>query len=140
MIPKSGSFMVINNFDVARKLIKEGSEKNVLSALMVWHKSLMEVLSGSRSGKVYKVPMTSRSYTASAPGEAPAIATSTLKTTYKFKMETSFPTPMGIIGSPQKHAYMLEYGTPNMKPRPHLKRAYNEKKKEIHEALGKRVV
>ena len=139
MIPKSGSFKLINNFDAARKLIKEGSEKNVLSALAKWHKSLMKVLSGTRSGRVSRVPMTKKKYTASAPGEAPAVATGTLKTTYKFKMETTLP-PMGIIGSPQKYAPMLEYGTSRMKPRPHLKKAYDEKKKEILEALGKKVV
>jgi len=131
--------MIINNFAAARKLISKGCEMNVLAALLTWHKGLMKILSGTRSGRVYNVPLTKEKYIASAPGEAPATATATLRTTYKTKMETTFPIPMGIIGSPQKYAPMLEYGTSKMAPRPHLKRAYDENKNEIHAKLGQRV-
>jgi hypothetical protein len=135
-----GNFMIINRFAAAKKLIRAGSERNILAALMLWHKSLMEVLSGPRSGKVYKVPMTGKKYTASAPGEAPAQASGTLRVTYKYMLETSSIIPTGIIGSPQSYAPKLQYGTSKMAPRPHLDVAYNRKKKDILNALGKRVI
>lgn len=47
------------------------------------YNSTQIVLSGSRSGRVYGIPNTGRHYTASAPGEAPAVRTGMLRASFR---------------------------------------------------------
>lgn len=112
------------------------------------------VLRGQRSGKRYNVPGTGRikynkrkktatitykKYTASAPGEAPAVRTGTFRNSWKprvFMDSTSSKTSIhaviesGITVNGHKLGDILEEGTPNMAPRPYkeaiLKKAYNK--------------
>lgn len=96
----------------------------------------LRVFAGRRSGRRYRVPYTrgnfmknrkkrtshARYYTASAPGEAPAPRTSTLRRSW-------WPRPRSVaalgrtfaypaIYSAMKYAWWLEKGTSRMAPRP----------------------
>lgn len=125
--------------------IEAASQKALLNATMEWHGQVIKLLRGQRSGREYPVPGTgkvvdaektlpngrkfyfrklegARYYTASAPGEAPAVRLGDLRTSYRFIVERN----EGIVGTPLEYAEHLEYGTENMAPRPHLKRAYDE--------------
>lgn len=106
--------------------------------------SALDILSGQGSGRTYRVPGTSRTYTASAPGEVPAKRTGKFRiswkprsfgggTTYTSRIENNQSTGKYILGD------ILENGTPGgqMAPRPHhekiqkhalpkLKRIYDE--------------
>lgn len=47
------------------------------------YNSTQIVLSGSRSGRVYGIPNTGRHYTASAPGQPPAVRTGMLRASFR---------------------------------------------------------
>ncbi len=94
-----------------------------------------QVLRGKRSGRRYRVPGTRRMYTASAPGEPPAIRTGTFRNSWQAKTESS-----GTIGNMSVRSYIessvrtdngkyslgkiLEEGSPGGKiaPRPYKKK------------------
>lgn len=108
----------------------------------------LQVLSGQRSGRVYRVPYTGpgqtvtksgkirrkkpRFYTASAPGEPPAVRTGTFRRSW-FVRPHATQTPKGAIvhaaivsqirlKTGRTLANTLEHGAPNLKPRPFRKR------------------
>ena len=80
----------------------------------------LKVLSGHRNGRTYRIPYTQANYRASAPGEAPAARTGTLKNSwgiiamgsaalgrYSSGIQTNVP-----------YAELLENGTSRMAARP----------------------
>lgn len=84
------------------------------------------VLRGQRGGRRYRVPGTKRYYTASAPGEPPAVRTGVFRMSWQpsahstgdvfvSKVESTVRTNNGryILGE------LLEHGTSRMAPRPH---------------------
>lgn len=82
------------------------------------------VLRGQRNGRTYRVPGTKRYYTASAPGEPPAVRTGAFRLSWQPKARISGNLYISSIESNQKAgAYilgeLLEDGTPKMAPRPH---------------------
>jgi hypothetical protein len=108
----------------ARERIERGSK--------VLHDHLVLSLSnaGGRSGRQYKVPGTNRTYTASAPGEYPALATGKLHEAIReggFKITHHgfyFRATMG--GNVPEYARYLEAGL-----RPWFARAVKEKWREV---------
>ena len=74
----------------------------------------LEVLRGSRTGRVYRTPRGSR-YTASAPGEPPAPRTGTLRRSWRPVVSGNNPA----IESNVRYAAYLEYGTSKMARRPY---------------------
>lgn len=89
----------------------------------------MESLSGDRHGKQYNVPGTKTKYTASAPGEAPAVATARMR--QSIKTEVSDDGLRGGVGSDLDYPAGLEMGTSKTKPRPWLKPSFEAKKDDI---------
>lgn len=108
----------------------------------------LKVLSGQRSGRVYRVPFTGpgqyvtksgkikrkkpKFYTASAPGEPPAVRTGTFRRSW-FVRPHATQTPKGTIvhaaivsqirlATGRTLADTLEHGAPHLKPRPFTKR------------------
>lgn len=97
---------------------------------------LIKVMQGTRSGRVYKVPGTHGNnggrasgveYTASAPGEVPAIRTGGLRSSYGAKLSMSrsgnnLTLESGVESGYRSGNYLigelLENGTKNMDPRP----------------------
>lgn len=88
--------------------------------------SAMLVLRGARGGRTYRVPGTKRHYTASAPGEVPAVRTGAFRAgwqpvtramfgSYISRIENSVQAGRFTLGE------ILENGTPGgqMAPRPH---------------------
>lgn len=83
--------------------------------------SAIDILAGQGSGRTYKVPGTSRSYRASAPGEVPAKRTGAFRTSWKPHSFGGGTTFTSRIESNIKYSGWLENGTPGgqMAPRPH---------------------
>ena len=121
--------------EVCDKLSK-GAEEKVTSATLEWHKCLVETLAGSRSGKTYNVPSTKKTYTASAPGEAPAVRTGALRSSYSWEITKEGENIVGLVGSPLEYALCLEKGTSKMSPRPHLISSFEKNKDRILEKMG----
>lgn len=82
----------------------------------------LRVLRGRRSGRVYRVPATRRSYRASAPGEVPAQRTGTFRLSWhtapsqdgtRARIESGMSAGGHVLGE------LLEKGTSRMAPRPY---------------------
>lgn len=101
----------------------------------------LEVLKGQRSGRVYRKPYTKKAtYTASAPGEAPARRTGALRLHWKGNVEareTSRGTSVtAVLESDEKYAYSLENGTSKMAPRPFVEKIKEKAKPEIEKIFS----
>ncbi len=120
-----------NRLPEIKDKIIENAEKKITSATVTWHKCLVELLAGERSGQTYKVPFTKRTYTASAPGEPPAVRTGTLRSRYTWEVTKEDGKYTGIVGNPLEYAAALERGTSKMSPRPHLVPSFEKNKDKI---------
>lgn len=81
----------------------------------------LNVLRGQRSGRVYKKPHSNATYTASAPGEPPAVRTGMLRMSWGMKaVGDGKGTYTAGIYSDVPYAEKLDEGTPHgkIKPRP----------------------
>ena len=96
-----------------------------------------EKLSGKRTGRVYRVPGTKKTYVASAPGEPPAVMTGQLRTSIKYRIVGDMKVT-GEVGSELKKAPMLEFGTRKMAARPFLRPTFQEELPEIKNILSRR--
>ena len=103
------------------------------------------VLRGQRSGRRYRVPGTRRHYTASAPGEPPAVRTGAFRASWQPKQKVNFGTNNQVsvksyIESRQRTdngkynlGSMLENGNGKMAPRPYKEKVQEEAKPKIIE-------
>ena len=77
------------------------------------------VLRGSRGGRSYRrIPGGRSTYTASAPGEPPAVRSGTLRVSWTLTTEGGGMRYKAAIESPTHYAGYLEEGTRKMAPRP----------------------
>lgn len=110
--------------------ITQGMRARGYSAANELRNSSQEILRGQRSGRTYRVPGTKSRYTASAPGEPPAVRTGSFRASWQPQMEctgsgdgftvnsyieSSIRTDNGkyLLGG------ILEDGTGRMAPRPY---------------------
>jgi hypothetical protein len=133
---------------IVKELDKE-FEKAVKKSVIKVHSHLIrKILRGKRSGNRYMVPATDKKslkgtspgegkkpkkpkfYTASAPGEAPAVRLGDLRTSYRYVVKKRGMAAEGYVGTPLKYGYWLEKGTARMAKRPHLQRAFEESRPE----------
>ena len=111
-----------------RRLTRQMKRNSVLAATQLRNTAL-EVLAGSRSGRKYRVPGTKKYYTASAPGQPPAVRTGSFRNSWKpsafqsgeqyiSRIESSLQTDHGgyLLGE------ILENGTSRMAARPYAEK------------------
>lgn len=108
------------------KSINDAVSQRMLEATQVVRNETLETLSGARSGKTYRVPGTSRTYTASSPGEPPAVATARLRQSVKSVVRGEGKKVIGEVGTELEYGLMLEYGTRNIAPRPWLRPSFGK--------------
>ena len=87
--------------------------ERAMRAALELRSASLQVLSGSRSGRVYRIPSGGR-YTASSPGEPPAPRTGTLRLSWRPVVNGVTPS----IESDVRYAVYLEHGTSKMARRP----------------------
>lgn len=119
--------------DINRKVVSRG-----VRAVNAMRNAELEVLKGKRSGKVYRKPFSKATYTASAPGEAPARRTGNLRMHWngQVKSENSSNGGVAIIAeleSNEPYAVFLEHGVPktNMAARPFVDKIKEKAEPEI---------
>lgn len=96
------------------------------------------VLRGQRSGRRYRVPGTKRYYTASAPGEPPAVRTGVFRMSWQPSAHVIFGSYISRIESTARTdngryllGELLENGTSKMAPRPHQDRILEKAEPDI---------
>ena len=123
--------------------IKHQMESRMVRASYELHRSAQLVLRGQRSGRRYKVPGTykrqrdasdgkmknGRYYTASAPGEPPAVRTGAFRMSWQPRSKLVYGTYFSRIESDLRVSNgkynlgeLLENGTVKMEPRPYEER------------------
>lgn len=124
-----------NHAPKRNKELGKGTRANVRAAAEHLQGELQKTLRrGGRSGETYRVqPGSSRTYTASAPGEPPAVRTGRLASSITL-------TPNGLrrilVGSPLVYARHLEFGTKHMRPRPWFRKTAREQRQAIKRILN----
>lgn len=144
------------DFDQAVEQTLDGIKKQIESrayrAANELRNSALIVLRGQRNGRRYKVPGTfrrqrdktdgkmknGRYYTASAPGEPPAVRTGTFRNSWQPKSHVVFGSYISRIESNvttgngrYNLGELLEEGTPRMDPRPHHERIQKHAESKI---------
>lgn len=128
--PKKASWRLkIAVDDTVKKVNREAASRG-MRAVNAIRNAELEVLSGKRSGRVYRKPHTKSHYTASAPGEPPARRTGNLRLNWNGTVESS-STGSGlrvtaVLESQERYSTYLENGTCRMAPRP-FKQPISEK-------------
>lgn len=107
-------------------------------ATQIVRNKVLETLSGERSGRRYRVPGTNVYYTASAPGEPPAVRTGNLRKSIKTEIASEGRVIKGRVGTDLDYGRKLEYGTRHMAPRPWLERSFKEAEEDVKDVLGGR--
>lgn len=105
-----------------KKSIKHQMESRAYRVANELRNSELDVLRGQRSGRRYRVPGTKAYYTASAPGEAPAVRTGNYRRSWQPEALIEDGKYTSSIKTDQTQlADWLENGTPGgkMAPRPH---------------------
>lgn len=129
-------FTFQDNSGEAIRALDDAQENRLLEAVTEWHAGVVEdMLTGTRSGREYRIPGSSRTYRASRPGEAPATVTGRLRSSFQFRVREEGGKKVGEVGSPLDYALYLEKGTKRMAPRPHLVPAYYKREDNIKSAL-----
>ena len=123
--------------DEAIKKIADHAEERMLRAVNEVRNATIETLSGSRSGRVYRVPGTRQTYIASSPGQAPAVQLGDLRKSVKGGIEKEGKDVIGFVGSELPKASMLEMGTSKMLPRPWLRPSFEKSSDKIKEIFTK---
>jgi len=104
--------------------IDDSIQKRMTAAVNVVKTEAIQLLSQQGTGRQYRVPGTKDTwYTASSPGQPPAVATGDLK--WSIDTNVSGDGLIGEVGTDIDHGMMLQFGTRNILPRPWLDVAFN---------------
>lgn len=99
----------------------------------------LQLMSGRKSGRRYRVPGTRGVwYTASAPGEAPAVPTGRLKGSVTREVRVTPEETVGLVGTALQYGAELEFGNRRVRPRPWLSPAFRNMRGRISDTLGGR--
>lgn len=132
--------VTVKNFTrEAQKKIEEAAKKKALAIANVIRTRILVGMSGSRTGRQYRVPGTRRFYTASAPGEYPAVRTGYLRRSIRTAVRQDLYGVYAVVGTSVVYGKWLEEKSPSDGGRPWLSRAYAEALPEIRRILGAKV-
>lgn len=101
--------------------VRQQMERRSYLAANELRNAALVVLKGQRSGRRYRVPGTKSYYTASAPGEPPAVRTGAYRSSWQPTALKEGDKYISRIETEIPYADWLENGTPGgqMAPRPH---------------------
>jgi hypothetical protein len=118
--------------------IERMAKIRILDGANIVRNEWVQGLSGNRSGRVYRIPGTKRTYTASAPGEAPGVLFGDLRRSIRVGQPIVKNGRTSIeIGSELEKAVWLELGTKKMQARPHAKPAADRAEPAVKAAIEK---
>lgn len=120
------------------KAIEDAAVRRITEATDEVRNVTLETLSGNRTGRTYRIPGTKRTYTASSPGEPPAVATSRLRQDVKASVGAEGKKIVGKVGTTLKYGKVLEKGSYKMAPRPWLKPSFEKALDRVKRILSRR--
>ena len=130
-------------YEVSMKLSAIGTEMKAraVRASFAMKNAELKVLRGKRSGRRYKKPHMKTHYTASAPGEPPAVRTGALRESFRpvSQEENSRGNGLSVnvsIATDKNYARALDVGTERIKPRPYTERVKQEAMPEVSRIFG----
>lgn len=122
---------------IITSLMQESKQRAVLCA-NIMRNQILQGMAAPHHGKTRRVPGTSRTYTASAPGEYPAIRTGLLRSSVKYYIATARSGKVTVaLGSNVEYGEMLE-GARGDGLRPWISKAYYEVRPKLQEVLTRR--
>ena len=131
---EAGGYVFVSNMPGVMLAIGSASAISIKKATQHVHRKARENLRGGRTGKRYKKPGTNVYYTASAPGEFPAVQFGQLIGSVHWKV---LPNGTGVVHTNVLHGAYLE--DPKMtRPigrRKWLKRTFDEEHTEVLEII-----
>lgn len=127
---------LISNFAQIGAKFEKTMPKQVLRACHAVRNEWVQGLTGTRTGRQYRIPGTRKFYTASAPGEAPARRLGDLARTIRVAPRVLPGLVQARVGTDMEHGLYLEYGTENMEPRPSLRPALERARPKIRAIFG----
>lgn len=125
------SFQLKNMIPQITKMLPQEFERAILKSAIIVNNEVRRTLTGSRHGKLYRVPATHKTWRASAPDEPPAVRLGHLRNSYQYKVKGNGFGSIAYVGSPLDYAHYLEYGTAKMRPRRHLSVAFKKSKPKV---------
>lgn len=115
--------------------IKKEAVSRAYRAANALRNAELEVLRGTRSGRVYRIPFSSSTYRASAPGEPPAVRSGRLRQSWRALVDSEKNGKnlriKPAINTDVIYAPILEKGTGHMAPRPFEEPIVERAKDEI---------
>lgn len=113
--------------------IRSQVQKRTYQAANELRNSALSILRGQGKGRTYKIPGKKRTYTASAPGEVPAVRTGAFRNSWQPEARALFGSYIARIKTDIFYADWLENGTPGgqMAPRPHHEKILEHAKPKI---------
>ncbi|CAM4358432.1 hypothetical protein BAMA_15770 [Bacillus manliponensis] len=125
-----------SNFEQVKRQLSEALAQTVENGCIHLQNEVKKTLTGGRNGHKYRVPNTSQTYTASAPGEAPAVRTGDLRNSIKYELQRTQTEILGGVGSDLEKAIWLENGTSKMEARPFLLKTFERERMALKRILG----
>lgn len=121
--------------EVEALVLKQGLEA-ITAGVNLVRANTLKRLSGSRSGRTYRVPGTRVTYVASAPGESPAQRTGRLRQSIETDVRADATGIVGTVGTRLRdYPLALEFGTRKTSPRPFLLPAFEEARADVERLM-----
>lgn len=132
--------------EVAKKVTAIGKEMKyrALKGSRALKNAELQVLRGQRGGRSYKKSFKKSSYTASAPGEPPAVRSGKLRSSFRplartYGGSSAFGGAASVtvsIETDTHYAGYLEHGTSKMAARPYVEKIKQKAEPEIKSIFG----
>lgn len=127
--------------EITNKLKVEMASRGTRGATILYNKT-QKVLSGSRGGRIYRVPGTAQYYTASAPGEPPGVRTGAFRSSFHPETESDgtsvrMKAKSGYSVNGYNLGHLLEDGTSKMAERPYKDKVIEQAKGELKELFSR---
>lgn len=127
-----------SNIPALMRKVDSTSKGRMLESVIAVRNTVLETLAGSRRGRTYRVPGTRRTYTASAPGQPPAVATAELRQSIKGTVKGEGKEMVGTVGTDKIQGLMTEFGTRNMAARPWLRVSLEKTQSKLKGIWGRK--
>lgn len=131
----SGKVTLEDNTLATRAQLVDLSAQLAFAAANLIRNTIIEGMAGPKSGRTYRVPGTRRTYTASAPGEFPAIPTGRLRNSVRVFVKKRRGSIEGAVGSNTDHGIALEFKDPQRGGRPWLSMGWEQSRGDVQDIL-----